>query len=146
MYCFMSNFHCYRCSDCGLNWPYLELYRECPKCRTPNTHFSDVNASSVLGEDEAQSLSRKFNFEYYYEFEHIPRPPDPEDEARLAEAIERTKNRHKDDQKNKDTFDHLIEGQFDDEAKFRIKELEGIMRGREHYRLTTTGDELSEEQ
>jgi hypothetical protein len=130
----------YKCTICGINWPYISAYRECPRCRTNNSYVgSAIQTDAVLDEQEAQMLSRYFNFEYYCETEHIPSERlDPELESRIDEHIAEilTARQEGREYHKHDDFNILIAGQFDDETRGRIIDIERIMGGREHYENT----------
>ena len=139
-----KQYHAYRCSICKINWPYTALYRDCPQCRTPNT-FGNVKPEEVISMAEAQRLSRYFNFEYYCETEHVPSDAhlDPELEARIDQHIAEVKQARKEGRPylKYDAFDALIDGQFDEDTRKRIVEIETIMRGREHHELLAKPEE-----
>lgn len=54
----------WRCSTCGLNWPFEDQYRVCAQCETRQDRPSKVEP---MDKDEAQSLVAHIKFELYYE-------------------------------------------------------------------------------
>lgn len=52
----------YRCSTCGISWPYTRDYRRCPQCQDACARIDDV----PLDEAEAESLRKTADFERYW--------------------------------------------------------------------------------
>lgn len=76
-----------RCSFCSTDWPDDKAnYAVCPCCREPTSRLA---RTVPLDDDEALSMKRQFDFEHYYEQEHIPQLELTEREkALIAKAVE----------------------------------------------------------
>jgi hypothetical protein len=54
----------YRCSICGISWPFRSEYNPCPQC---GDHIDRPCNATPISEVEAKSLKAHADFERYYE-------------------------------------------------------------------------------
>lgn len=74
-----------RCSQCATDWPDDRLnFSVCPCCLEPT---SRARGGDPIDFDEALSLKRHFDFEHYYEDEHIPQLELTEEENALVAKV-----------------------------------------------------------
>ncbi len=52
----------WRCSHCGVSWPYSRDYRQCPECQDTCFHIDDT----PLDIDEAESRRKTAAFDRFY--------------------------------------------------------------------------------
>lgn len=53
-----------RCTICGIDWPMIDEYRQCPSCLEPTDKCSNI---TPISEAEAEMLKVQCEFERFYE-------------------------------------------------------------------------------
>lgn len=61
-----------RCQICGIDWPDLADYIDCPKCETMTRRFKDVRPLDIF---EAMSLKKHVEFDAFYDNVWLPEHP-----------------------------------------------------------------------
>jgi hypothetical protein len=95
-----GDIHYFFCGRCDLNWPYMKLYRNCPKCHMPCAKTKGHGAI-VMDEKEALSLLKHIRFDEYLENES-----EADREARQARYNEHV---HEDEREREEVAEALTQ-------------------------------------